>query len=177
MLIMGCSATARPIPDELAPLPIGSIGSNVQIASVVDAGESADAGHAASLAHADAPLSGCVDAQKRPLRVRQAGADRYVVPRAVMDVVRSERKSTMTKQMDQTTGQQIGYSIVDVGDGSCLQALGFRSGDLVRTLNGHDLTDWEAIRQAFTSIAKDGAAVVKLERGGKSMTVVYELQN
>ena len=176
-LIVGCSATARPIPDELAPLPIGSIGSNVQIASVADAGGPADAGHSASGARADAPPAGCVDAQKRPLRVRHAGSDRYLVPRGVMEVVRSERKSTMTKQMDPTTGQQIGYSIVDVGDGSCLQALGFRNGDLVRSLIGHDLTDWEAIRQAFASIAKDGAAVVKLERGGKSMTVVYELQN
>jgi len=176
-LIVACGATTRPIPDDLAPLPIGSVGSAVQLAEARDAGEIAEAGRAASIAHADAPPSGCVDAQKRSLRVRQAGADRYLVPRAVMDVVRNERKSTMTKQMDPTTGQQIGYSIVDVGDGSCLQALGFRNGDLVRTLNGHDLTDWEAIRQAFASIAKDGVAVVKLERGGRPLTVVYEIQN
>jgi type II secretory pathway component PulC len=129
------------------------------------------------MAHADAPLTGCVDAQKHQLRVRQLSADRWSIVKEVLPLLRSERKSSITKQLDQTTGQQIGYTIVDVGDGSCLQALGFRNGDLVRSLNGHNLTDWGAAMQSFAAITKDGAAIVRLERGGKAMTVVYEIQN
>ncbi len=162
------------MPDEVAPLPVGT----TQQIAAIDAGAAVhDAGKATALAHVDTQPTGCIDSQKRQLRIRQAGADRYIVPREVVNVVRSERKSQVTRQVDQTTGQQIGYSIVDVGDGSCLQALGFRNGDLVRSLNGRELTDWGVLMQSYASIMKDGSAVVRLDRGGRAMTLVFEIQN
>lgn len=162
------------MPEELSPLPVGR---TAEI-STIDAGATvADAAKPALAAHVDAAPVGCFDGQKRQLRIRSAGADHYIVPREIVNVVRNERKSTFSKQLDQTSGLQVGYSIVDVGDGSCLQALGFRNGDLVRSLNGHDLTDWGSLVQGYSAIVKDGSAVVKLDRGGKPMTIVYELQN
>ncbi len=163
----------RPIPDDVQPVPRSS----VESAKLADAGSVAlvDAGpRFVELPKTDRPPA-CADARHRMLRVHQVAPDRWIIARDVLGALRNERKAQVSQQIDQN-GAIVGMSIEDAGDGSCLAALGFRTGDLVRTVNGQTL-DWGAWPMLYTSINKNGSAVVHLDRGGKSVTVLYEVKD
>jgi hypothetical protein len=172
--LVGCGATTRPIPDDVGPLPARA---TAQIAGPKDAGASTDAARATLATHESRQPAGCVDAQHHPLRIRQVGVDRFIAPKQVLTIVQSEHKTTTSAQVDPVTGVQAGYNIVDIGEGSCLEALGLRTGDLVRSINGRDLVDWSSVVLSMQQTQRDNRAVVRIERGGQSMTIVYELTN
>lgn len=163
----------RPIPDDVQPVPRSSL----EASKLADAGAVAQTDAAprfVELPHTDRPAA-CADARHKALRVHQVASDRWLIAREVLGVLRTERKAQVSQQLDQN-GTIVGMSIEDIGEGSCLGALGFRTGDLVRTINGQAL-DWAAWPTLYQSITKNGSAVVRLDRGGKSLTVLYEVKD
>ncbi len=163
----------RPIPDDVQPVPRSS----VEASKLADAGAVAltdAAPRFVELPHTDRPAA-CADARHRMLRVHQVAPDRWIIGRDVLGVLRTERKAQVSQQIDQN-GVIVGMSIEDIGEGSCLGALGFRTGDLVRSINGQVL-DWSAWPTLYQSITKNTSAVVRLDRGGKSLTVLYEVKD
>ncbi len=164
----------RPIPDDVQPVPQQARGTPLAdggAIALIEAGA-----RFVDLPHTDRPAA-CMDARHHILRVQQIAGDRWVIGRGVIDLLRSERKAQMSQQIDAASGRVIGLSIEDIGDGSCLGAIGFRSGDLLRTLNGRDLVDWSSYGTIYQSIMKDGNAVVRFDRAGHTMTVLYEVRN
>jgi hypothetical protein len=164
----------RPIPDDVEPVPQQARGT-----TLADGGgiALADAGaRFVELQHTDRPAA-CMDARHHVLRVQQIASDRWVIGRGVVDLVRTERKAQMSQQIDAVTGHVVGLSVDDIGDGSCLGAMGFRTGDVLRTLNGRDLVDWSSYGVIYQSIMKDGNAVVRFDRAGHTLTVLYEVRN
>ncbi len=162
----------RPIPDDVEPVPASAHES----AKLADGGAvaQADASRFVELSHTDkAPA--CSDSRHRVLRVHQVAADRWIIARDVLGVLRSERKAQVSQQLDQN-GAIVGMSVEDVGEDSCLGAIGFRTGDLVRTVNGLSL-DYAAWSNVYQSIQKNGSAVVRLDRGGRTLTVLYEVRD
>ncbi len=161
----------RPIPDDVQPVP-----KRDQSARLADAGALTDIDGGprfVELPHNDKPLA-CSDARHKSLHVHQVAPDRWSIARQVVDVLRSERKAQLSQQIDQN-GAIVGVSIEDVGDGSCLAAIGFRNGDLLRSINGQGL-DWASWSVMYQSIMKNGSAVVRFERGGKQITWLYEVR-
>ncbi len=164
----------RPIPDDVEPVPRAA-----RAEALADGGSVAllEGGpHFVELAHVDHPAA-CADARHHVLRVAQIANDRWVIARGVIDLVRSEKKTQLAPQIDPASGHITGLTIEDIGDDSCLGALGFRNGDLLRTVNGHDLVDWSTYSAIYQSIVKDGNAVVRFDRGGRAMTVLYEVRS
>ncbi len=163
----------RPIPDDVEPVPKTSM----QGKALGDGGMIALGGDAGArfvdLQHGDSHPA-CLDSRHHALRVQQVAPDRWHVARAVMDILRTEKKAQLTQQIDQT-GAITGVAIEDVGEGSCLATIGFRNGDFIRSVNGHTM-DWATWSVVYQSIAKDGNAVVRFERGGHAQTVLYEIQ-
>ena len=97
-----------------------------------------------------------------------------------MDLVRTESiggdpKSQLAPQVDPASGRIVGLYVQDIGQ-SCLAAIGFREGDLIRTINGVVPIDWTVYSAVYQSIIKDGNAVVRFERGGRAMSVLYEVR-
>jgi len=163
----------RPIPDDVEPVPASARTS----AKVADAGPMAQADASArfvELPHTDRP-GACADARHRLARVHQVASDRWVIAREVLGMLRNERKAQVSQQLDQN-GAIVGLSIEDVGEGSCLAAIGFQTGDLIRTVNGQTL-EWSMWSSLYQSIQKNGSAVVRLDRGGKTLTVLYEVKD
>ena len=163
----------RPIPDDVQPVPRSSI----EAAKLADAGPVAQTDAAprfVELPHTDRPAA-CADARHKMLRVHQVAPDRWIIARDVLGILRTERKAQVSQQIDQN-GVIVGMSIEDVGAGSCLEALGFRTGDLVRSIYGQAL-DWSAWPTLYQSITKDSSAVVRLDRGGRTLTVLYEVKD
>lgn len=165
----------RPIPDDALPAP-----RETASATLADAGsfarEGGGAARLAELPHSSKPPA-CADTRHRPLTVRHVAPDRWIIASGVLDVVRSERKAIVVPRVD-SAGRVLGLTIEDVGDGSCLGALGFESGDLVRSVNSFPmLGDWSNFALVSASITKNGEAVVRFDRGGRPMTVVYEVES
>ena len=161
----------RPIPDDVQPVP-----KTAREASKMDAGASVvseGGAHAAETAHNDP--QGCQDSRHHPLHVRQSAPDRWTVARAVMDVVRTD-KARVSPQLD-ASGHIVGLLVDEIVEGSCLGALGFQTGDLIRTVNGQELGDWSNYSLIYRSIMKDGSAVVRFDRRGHPQTVLYEINN
>ena len=172
LFLVACSASMRPIPDDVQPVPHREEASKLADAGSVAEGDAAP--RFVELPHNDRPAA-CSDARHKTLRVHQTAADRWVIARQVVDVLRSERKAQLSQQIDQN-GAIVGASIEDIGDGSCLGALGFRNGDLLRSINGQSL-DWSSWALVYQSITKNGSAVVRFERSGKTLTWLYEVRN
>ena len=161
----------RPIPDDVQPVPKRDESARLADAGAVDI----DGGPKfVELPHNDKPAA-CSDSRHKSLLVRKVAADRWVIARQVVDVLRSERKAQLSQQIDQN-GAIAGVSIEDVGDSSCLEAIGFRNGDLLRSINGQGL-DWASWSVMYQSIMKNMSAVVRFERGGKQLTWLYEVRN
>jgi len=163
----------KPIPDDVEPVPQSSI---VEAKRLADGGAIAllaDAAAPHTLPHGEAPLA-CYDVRHRIVRVKQIAPDRWVIARGVLDALRNERKVQFSPQIDQL-GNIIGLTLDNV-DGSCAQVLGFQAGDFLRSVNAFvaDLNFWGNIYQ---SVMKDGAAVIRFERGGHPMTWLYEVRN
>lgn len=151
----------RPIPDDVEPAP------RHLVAATVDAGVRVTTSASASSPDAphDEPIA-CTDAQHRPLRIRRIAADRWVVPKEVVDRV-------LRNDGAHITPRPAGLMVEDAGTG-CVAALGFETGDLVRSINGQD-ADVQALTAIYQSVIKDGSAVVRFERRGRAYTVVYEV--
>jgi hypothetical protein len=163
----------RPIPDDVQPVPPARIASS----NLADGGsiEKGDGGSRfVELPHGDKAAT-CADARHKNLRVHQVASDRWIIARQVVDVIRTDRKAQLSQQIDQN-GAIAGVVIEDIGEAACLEALGFRNGDLIRSVNAQPM-DWSLWSAVYQSITKDGTAVVRLDRGGKSLTWLYEVRN
>lgn len=176
--IVACGASMRPIPDDVEPVPKTS-----QLGSKSGAMPSADAGRTIALADAashtlahngDNALVGCLDNRHRPLRVQRVASDSWVIARGVLDALRNERKAQFSPMFDQA-GNVSGATLDSVSE-SCLAVLGFQAGDVLRSINGV-AADWNQWGPIYQSIIKDGNAVVRFERAGHALTVVYEIRN
>ena len=163
-LVVGCGASMRPIPDDVEPAP-----QHLVAAPVMDAG-APDSAHATA-ATPDSPANdraACTDGQHRPLRTRRIAPDRWLVTRAVVERVLRNDGARFTPRPG-------GLVIEDAGTG-CVAALGFESGDVLRSVNGQDV-DTQSLTSIYQSVLKDGSAVVRFDRRGRSYTVVYEVSN
>ena len=164
----------RPIPDDVEPAPRALAG-----AVLADAGALARMDSGArwvATPHEPSKPAPCSDTRHRALTVRRVAPDEWIIGSGVLDVVRSERKAILVPQVD-PAGRVVGLSIRDAGDDSCLGALGFEDGDLIQSINSFALEgDWSSFPTISASITKNGKAVVRFERGGRPMTVVYEVQ-
>ena len=172
LFLIACSASMRPIPDDVQPVPTRNEASK----SLADAGMIAEGDAASRFVELpkNEKAAACSDARHKSLRIHQVAGDRWMIARQVVDVLRSERKAQVSQQIDQN-GAIVGVSIEDVGEGSCLEAVGFRSGDLLRSVNGQAL-DWASWNVVYQSIMKNGSAVVRFDRGGKTLTWLYEMR-
>lgn len=161
----------RPIPDDVQPVPkTAPLG-----ALVVPAAPAGDAGARVAEGPRGQKPPPCADARGRALEVRRIAPDRWLIASGVLDVVRNERKVVLSPRTD-AAGRLVGFTVQDLGDRSCFGALGFATGDVLRSVNSLPL-DADGLESAalYQSIIKNGAAVVRFDRGGQPTTVVYEI--
>ncbi|HEY1959791.1 MAG TPA: hypothetical protein VGH28_29480 [Polyangiaceae bacterium] len=164
----------RPIPDDVEPVP-----RTATATALPDAGlrlQRTDAGsHWVAGSHTSQPEP-CSDTKHRPLEARRIAPDEWIIASGVMDVIRSEEKATVAPQID-ATGRTTGLVIEDVGENSCLGALGFQDGDVLRTINDVALAaDWSTFPVITASVNKNGSALVRFERNGHPAAVLFEVR-
>jgi hypothetical protein len=69
-----------------------------------------------------------------------------------------------------------GYKLRTVKSGTAVHQLGFRSGDKVTHINGHDLTNDAAALQLYLGLANTRTFKVRYERGGSARTKTIKVE-
>jgi general secretion pathway protein C len=69
-----------------------------------------------------------------------------------------------------------GFQLVMVQNGSFIAKIGLKKGDILREINGVELTSPEKALQIFGQLRQAKQISIGLERGGKAMTFAYEIR-
>jgi general secretion pathway protein C len=112
-----------------------------------------------------------------PLPVRQFGEHRFEVPRTLLEAWMGDlgRLRSMRIVPEIRDGQATGFRLYSIGPDSPLARLGFRNGDVVRAINGLDITTPEQALQAYALLKTSSSFLVVLERDGQRITNSYRI--
>jgi general secretion pathway protein C len=69
-----------------------------------------------------------------------------------------------------------GYRVASIRFGSLLDKLGLKRGDVVQTINGLPISDPDRAYQAYQQFKEETSVQIEVLRGGKPMTLSYEIQ-
>ncbi len=72
-------------------------------------------------------------------------------------------------------GKPLGFKIYAIRRGSLAWHLGLRNGDLIRTVNGYDLSSPDKCLEAYARLRASDLVVVELERAGISHELRYQI--
>jgi general secretion pathway protein C len=73
-------------------------------------------------------------------------------------------------------GRTVGMKIYGIRRSSLLGRLGIQNGDMLRTINGFDLTDPTALLQAYTTLRSADHLSMQVMRRGQPMSMDYQIQ-
>jgi general secretion pathway protein C len=73
-------------------------------------------------------------------------------------------------------GRAVGVKLYGIRRNSVLGALGMQNGDMLRNINGFDMTSPDSALQAYTKLQSAERLSVAIERRGKPMTVEYNVR-
>jgi general secretion pathway protein C len=66
--------------------------------------------------------------------------------------------------------------VYGVRDGSVLDRLGLRNGDVLRSLDGHDLSDPDAVLEAYAALERARSLSLTVVRDGAPQTLQYAFE-
>jgi general secretion pathway protein C len=73
-------------------------------------------------------------------------------------------------------GDTVGFRLYSVRPGGSLEALGFRNGDIIRTINDLELSSPEKALEIYAKLRSVDDFVVSFERNGETLTNDYHLR-
>ncbi|MFW6067502.1 MAG: type II secretion system protein GspC [Myxococcota bacterium] len=73
-------------------------------------------------------------------------------------------------------GRTVGVKLYGIRRSSVLGKLGIQNGDMLRNINGFDMTSPDSALQAYTKLRNADNLTVALERRGESMSIDYNIQ-
>lgn len=143
-------ATARP-----APLPV--------VAPPPDGG-------------GDAALG--ITAAEMEQNIQQISETSYSINRTLVDRLLANQAALMSAARvipHEEDGHVVGVKIYGIRRSSLLGHLGIQNGDMLRTLNGYDLTDPTAVLDAYSRLRTADSLSVSIMRRGAPVTVDYAI--
>lgn len=74
-------------------------------------------------------------------------------------------------------GKPIGFKVIKIEDQCFLSALGFKSGDVVKSINGISLASINQAMEVFESIKIAKTLIIEIERDGKPFKLEYLMKD
>ena len=111
--------------------------------------------------------------------IKAAGPRRYVVPRTERDRILSElgRVAAEVRIVPAfREGRSIGFKVFRVRSGSLFARLGLRNGDVVRAIDGHEMTSPQRALAIYAKLQDASDFVVDVERRGKKLSIRYSIE-
>jgi general secretion pathway protein C len=108
--------------------------------------------------------------------IRKVGAYAFEIQRsawdgAFADMPHLTRSARIVPEVQ--TGHAIGFRLFSVGANGVLAALGFRTGDVICTINGWDLSTPQKALEVYAKLKSDDHFVVDFERDGLATANEY----
>ena len=134
--------------------------------NVWESGEGATASGGMALGVGGAPGTG---------DVRQIAPGRYEVGRRLLDYKLSNLTETLTEARAIPVPGE-GFRIRSIKKGSLFDQVGIQNGDLLRSVNGVQLTSIEQAMKAFKMLQKEPRLHLEIGRGSGTQTLDYEIR-
>jgi len=111
--------------------------------------------------------------------VRKTGEDSYVMDRREVEGVLQDFNKLLTQIRvvpHFTEGNPDGFKIFNIRPGSLFAQLGMVNGDIIKRVNGLEISGPEQALQMFTQLRDESRVTVDLERFRKNLTLQYEIR-
>lgn len=104
---------------------------------------------------------------------------KYTIQRSIVDKVLANQGSIMKTARvipHEEDGRVVGMKLYGIRRTSLLGKLGIRNGDMLRTINGFDMTSPDTALEAYTRLRTADALSLAVKRQNKEMTIEYNIQ-
>jgi len=111
--------------------------------------------------------------------VRKVGDNHYVMDRRKVEGVLQDFNKLLTQIRvvpHFADGKPDGFKIFNIRPGSLFAQLGMVNGDIIKRVNGLDITGPEQALQMFTQLRDESRVTVDLERFRKNLTLQYDIR-
>jgi len=110
---------------------------------------------------------------------RRTGSDTFVVDRAEAQNMISNINEFMTELRIRpyfVNGAPAGYLVSDIRQGSVIESLGIRNGDIIKSVNGMPITRPEQAFAAYQQLQEESELTLELQRGPHTTVHTYQLK-
>lgn len=108
-----------------------------------------------------------------PEGIEKVSEDHYRIERTAFEQLKAEKPPRVMPH--KSGADHDGMALYSVRHNGVLYALGFRSGDILKRVNGVNLTDPTQAMDAYSKLQGANAFIVELERRSKPLTVRIEV--
>ncbi len=123
--------------------------------------------------------SSAVTGGQEAVNVRKVGENSFVMDRREIDGVLQDFNKLLTQIRvvpHFADGKPDGFKIFNIRPGSLFASLGMVNGDIIKRVNGLDITGPEQALQMFQQLRDESQVTVDLERFRKNLTLQYEIR-
>jgi general secretion pathway protein C len=117
--------------------------------------------------------------KQEPVTVRKVGDNNFVMDRREVEGVLQDFNKLLTQIRvvpHFADGKPDGFKIFNIRPGSLFASLGMVNGDIIKRVNGLDITGPEQALQMFQQLRDESQVTVDLERFRKKLTLQYEIR-
>lgn len=153
-------------------------------ASAAAATAAAPAGTTTTAAAMTPPLptvttDGAISQEELTKGIQQASETKFTVQRSLVDKVLANQAEIMRSARivpHEQNGQVLGVKLYGIRRNSLLGMLGLQNGDLLRTINGYDMSSPDSALEAYSRLRTASQLTLSVTRRGQAMSVEYQIQ-
>lgn len=111
--------------------------------------------------------------------IQQISETSYAINRSLVDRLLSNQAELMRTARvipHEVDGRTVGVKIYGIRRSSVLGRLGIQNGDMLRTINGFDLTEPDSVLEAYTRLRSADRLSLSVERRGQPVTMDYQIR-
>lgn len=123
--------------------------------------------------------AGGPDASELDSNIQQISETSYAINRPLVDRLLSNQAELMRTARvipHEVDGRVVGVKIYGIRRSSLLGRLGIQNGDMLRTINGFDLTEPDSVLEAYTRLRTADRLSLSVERRGQPVTMDYQIR-
>lgn len=123
--------------------------------------------------------TGGIESADLDANIHQVSDTNYTINRGLVDRLLANQAALMSAARvipHEEDGRTVGMKIYGIRRSSLLGRLGVQNGDMLRTINGFDLTDPNSILQAYTQLRAADHLTLQVVRRGNPVSMDYQIQ-
>lgn len=119
------------------------------------------------------------DSSELDSNIQQISDTSYAINRSLVDRLLANQAELMRTARvipHEVDGRVVGVKIYGIRRSSVLGRLGIQNGDMLRTINGFDLTEPDSVLEAYTRLRSADRLSLSVERRGQAVTMDYQIR-